>query len=130
MHMPSSIRAAFAHLQKPVCRTSRRCSTAAAGSGAIGPLALGLASAPLVVRLGSGLLLGAAGGAAIWQSQGSSEDLAPCSSSQLPFVRELQAKSSVVEVDTPGNQLRKHPLGKLLVEQDHLVGEMLSHVAI
>ena len=36
-------------------------------------------------------------------------------------VRELAEEEGVEEVLSPGQQLRRHPVGKLVVEQDHLV---------
>ena len=134
MNIQSSLRAAFSHLvggHRPP--RARHCSTSAAGAGALGPSAL-VASAPLTVGLGSGFLLGAGVSTAVWSStHGGSRDVAPSSSSsssEMPFVQELQAKTSVVEVRTPGNQLRKHPIGKLLVDQDHLVRTITRSTSI
>ena len=70
------------------------------------------------VRLGSALLLGGATATA-W-SQGNSDSL-EAHTSEVAWVNELAARQSVQEVLSPGNMLRKHPLAKMLVEQDHLV---------
>ena len=121
-HFGTSFRAALARFRPLAPRPPRQCSTAAAaGAGAVGPLALGLGQSA-AVRLGSAMTLLAGGGAAaVWQSQ-SSDEGEVTATSELPFVAELIAKESVTEVHSPGNQLRKHPIGKLLVDQDHLVG--------
>ena len=96
-------------------RPSRLCTTAV-GAGAVGPfVGLGQSAA---VRLGSALLLGGATATA-W-SQGNSDSL-EAHTSEVAWVNELAARQSVQEVLSPGNMLRKHPLAKMLVEQDHLV---------
>lgn len=45
------------------------------------------------------------------------------SSEAIPWIRQLAEMEGVEEVLSPGQQLRQHPVGKLVVEQDHLVRE-------
>lgn len=41
---------------------------------------------------------------------------------QLPWVQALAAQPGMREVLVPGQQLRKHPVGQFVSEEDHLVG--------
>jgi hypothetical protein len=40
---------------------------------------------------------------------------------KLPWVRALAAQPGMREVLVPGQQLRKHPVGQLVSQEDHLV---------
>lgn len=77
-----------------------------------------------VLRLGSAMMLG--GGAAVaFSKSGSSDELDKTSS--IPWVQELEAQESVEEVLSPGQMFRKHPVGKVLVDQDHLFEVMMQN---
>lgn len=66
----------------------------------------------------------AAGVAAYALSQGweRGDDGRDLSSDKLPWVRTLCQRSGVEEVLSPGQMLRKHPVGRWVSEEDHLVG--------
>ena len=131
----SSFRAAFMRFRPPAPASSSRpnsaprprpCTTAA-GAGAVGPLLanMGWGGGPLAaVRLGS--VLAVAGGGAGFALSQTSEEESLGSTADLPWVAELASRQSVTEVLSPGQQLRQHPIGKLIVDQDHLVSEPLT----
>lgn len=104
----------------------RLCSAAAAGS-ALGPV-LGATKAGAAFRLGSAMLGGAGVGVA-WakQQQQQDDNVLPPATSNLPWVQELESKESVQEVLSPSAALRKHPVGAVLVDQDHLVSCTCDH---
>lgn len=45
-------------------------------------------------------------------------------SAKLPWVQALAAQPGMREVLVPGQQLRKHPVGQLVSEEDHLFETM------
>ncbi len=96
----------------------RPCTTAA-GAGAVGPLLSLNPFGATTVRLGSALVL--AGGSAGFALSQSSEGSEGASTADLAWVQDLASKPSITEVRSPGQMLRQHPIGKLVVEQDHLV---------
>lgn len=106
------------HAGRPAA-ASRLCTTVV-GAGAVSPfIGIGQSAA---VRLGSVLLLGGATATA-WKGNSDSLDT---QASEVAWVNELASRQSVQEVLSPGNMLRKHPLAKMLVEQDHLVSRGAS----
>lgn len=45
------------------------------------------------------------------------------------FLQELAAQPGMKEMLVPGQMLRKHPVGQLLTEDDHLVSSLASAVS-
>ncbi|KAG2501561.1 hypothetical protein HYH03_000068 [Edaphochlamys debaryana] len=102
----------------------------------VGPLSVNVGSALQFlaksgVRFGGGGALLFAGAAyALAQSNRASEDaddrhIQDLSSERVPWVRQLAEGEGVEEVLSPGQQLRHHPIGKLVVEDDHLFETMV-----
>ena len=93
----------------------RHIASAAMGSG----LVQVLAKVPHTYKLGTAALIG--GGAATvygTQQAPNSEDM---ETSQIAWVQELANKEGMREVLVPGQMLRKHPIGQLISEDDHMV---------
>eukprot|EP00955_Chlamydomonas_euryale_P009212 98634-Chlamydomonas_euryale.AAC.11 len=113
------------------------CSAAAAAAGAsaaaVGPAVA--AGGSQSFRYGAGAIVGlGGGGAAVVLSQsGDKEDAgreqakdakqaaAELSEDALPWLAQLLKRPGVTEVLAPGQMLRRHPIAKLVVDQDHLV---------
>jgi hypothetical protein len=99
----------------------RRGVTAAAlgGAGAAGQLVMNLARNPWGGRLVAGVVSGSAATAA-WHWRDENEAVA-FETAEIPWVQELAAQPGMREMLVPGQMLRKHPVGQLLTEDDHLV---------
>ncbi|KAG2453867.1 hypothetical protein HYH02_002074 [Chlamydomonas schloesseri] len=78
-------------------------------------------------RLGGSAVLFAGAAFALAQSNRAtdSDGEGDLSSNRITWVRELAEEEGVEEVLSPGQQLRRHPVGKLVVEQDHLFETMV-----
>jgi hypothetical protein len=88
----------------------------------VGPVLQVLAKAG--ARFGGSAVLLAGAAYALAQSNRApdSDGASHLSSDAIPWVRQLAEREGVEEVLSPGQQLRRHPVGKLVVDQDHLVG--------
>lgn len=99
----------------------RAMCVASAAQSHLGPVLQFIAKGSL--RLGSSAALLAGTAYALAQSNRASEDdpdHGPLDGGPA-WLKELASREGVDEVLSPGQQLRKHPVGKLVVEQDHLV---------
>ncbi|GIL79841.1 hypothetical protein Vretifemale_9121 [Volvox reticuliferus] len=109
------------HQQQQLQRPQGRAQLCVAAAQAhVGPVLQVLAKTG--ARWGGSAVLFAGAAYALAQSNrapesGGTSDL---SSDAIPWVRQLAETNGVEEVLSPGQQLRKHPVGKLVVEQDHL----------
>eukprot|EP00879_Flechtneria_rotunda_P009076 GHRR01009503.1.p1 GENE.GHRR01009503.1~~GHRR01009503.1.p1 ORF type:complete len:183 (+),score=32.34 GHRR01009503.1:236-784(+) len=100
---------------KPLQRTF-----AAAGAGA-GGIAQLVARTPWNARLAVGLVSGGAATAACnWRGD---EEVGPFETAEISWVRELAEQPGLREMLIPGQMLRKHPVGQLIAEDDHLVSD-------
>eukprot|EP00879_Flechtneria_rotunda_P004332 GHRR01004582.1.p1 GENE.GHRR01004582.1~~GHRR01004582.1.p1 ORF type:complete len:295 (+),score=65.66 GHRR01004582.1:236-1120(+) len=101
---------------KPLQRTF-----AAAGAGA-GGIAQLVARTPWNARLAVGLVSGGAATAACnWRGD---EEVGPFETAEISWVRELAEQPGLREMLIPGQMLRKHPVGQLIAEDDHLFETM------
>jgi hypothetical protein len=91
-------------------------SAAAAGGGLVHLLA----RAPHTYKIGTALLV-SGGAVTAYNSNQTMADLEDAESSQIGWVQDLATQEGVSEVLVPGQMLRKHPVGQLLSEEDHLV---------
>lgn len=96
-------------------------SAAAGGAGAAGSLLQLLGRAGWSARLG--VAGGVAASTAAWKWREGDEEGGPFETAQLAWVQELAAQEGMREMLVPGQMLRKHPVGQLLTEDDHLVRE-------
>lgn len=114
--------------QVHVHAAQRMCSSvvAAASSGAVGAYLTPLTKASAGLRLGSAVtLLGGGAAVALASSEESSlGDPSSPQSEQHPAVQQLLEKECVAEVLSPGQMLRRHPVAKVFVDQDHLFEAM------
>lgn len=99
----------------------RLCASAASN---VGGLVFSSAARGLGLRFGSGMVVG--GGAVLYGTQASTSEAdgandASSSLISVPWVTEIAQSPGVQEVLVPGQMLRKHPVGKLVLEEDHLV---------
>ncbi len=102
----------------------RAMCVASAAQSHLGPVLQFIAKGSL--RLGSSAALLAGTAYALAQSNRASEDdpdHGPLDGGPA-WLKELAGREGVDEVLSPGQQLRKHPVGKLVVEQDHLVRQI------
>lgn len=100
--------------------TRHMCSTVASGATVVGPVAFGGAG----YRYGTALLGGGLGGGAVLTltQTGTDEEAGTgINTDDLPWLAQLVERPEVEEVLSPGQMLRRHPVGKMLVDQDHLV---------
>ncbi|GFR48862.1 hypothetical protein Agub_g10816 [Astrephomene gubernaculifera] len=104
---------------------SRRQLCISAAQASLGPVLQTIAKSG--VRWGGSAALFASAAFALAQNNraADSEDHEDLSSEALPWVRELAADENVEEVLSPGQQLRRHPVGKYVVDQDHLFETMV-----
>lgn len=103
----------------------RAMCVASAAQSHLGPVLQFIAKGSL--RLGSSAALLAGTAYALAQSNRASEDdpdHGPLDGGPA-WLKELASREGVDEVLSPGQQLRKHPVGKLVVEQDHLFETMV-----
>ncbi|EFJ49429.1 hypothetical protein VOLCADRAFT_117226 [Volvox carteri f. nagariensis] len=98
----------------------------AAAQAHVGPVLQVLAKTG--ARWGGSAVLFAGAAYALAQSNRApdSEGTGDLSSEAIPWVRQLAETEGVEEVLSPGQQLRKHPVGKMVVEQDHLFETMVA----
>jgi hypothetical protein len=80
---------------------------------------MNLARNPWGGRLVAGVVSGSAATAA-WHWRDENEAVA-FETAEIPWVQELAAQPGMREMLVPGQMLRKHPVGQLLTEDDHLV---------
>mmetsp|Transcript_32245 Transcript_32245/g.71351 ORF Transcript_32245/g.71351 Transcript_32245/m.71351 type:complete len:278 (+) Transcript_32245:89-922(+) len=121
-HCPHPLRQANRAKQPQLHNT---CSTAAAAgaAAAVGPLIE--ATKNVALRVGSAMVLG--GGAVMaWSQNPANEMEKSLSTSSVPWVQQLSQQEQVEEMLNPGQMLRKHPVGKLIVDQDHLFDTMVQ----
>lgn len=128
-------------------RASNRCrsSTAAAGSAGAAHLATEWIARNAVLVFGSGMVVGV-GASSAWrhvederrESYDRQRALAnpargePTSTSKpaladVPWVQELSSQEGMREVLSAGQMLRRHPVGKLVLTQDHLFDELIRN---
>jgi hypothetical protein len=98
----------------------RGVATAALG-GAAGQLILNLARTPWGGRVVAGMVGGGAATAA-WRWREDGEAAPQFETGEIPWVQQLAAQPGNREMLVPGQMLRKHPVGQLIAEDDHLVG--------
>ncbi|KAG1665542.1 hypothetical protein FOA52_000688 [Chlamydomonas sp. UWO 241] len=116
---------------------SSSASGAAAASAAVGPVVMELGSQGTAAwRYSSVLGLGALGGgsaAAVALVAGKTDEEATTkadgvllTTSSLPWLKRMVGRPEVDEVLAPGQMLRKHPIVKQFVDQDHLFETMAA----
>ncbi|GLI68036.1 hypothetical protein VaNZ11_012359 [Volvox africanus] len=112
--------------QQPQQLQGRAQLCVAAAQAHVGPVLQVLAKTG--ARWGGSAVLFAGAAYALAQSNRASESggTSDLSSDVIPWVRQLAETNGVEEVLSPGQQLRKHPVGKLVVEQDHLFETMVA----
>eukprot|EP00882_Tetradesmus_deserticola_P025340 GHRQ01027826.1.p1 GENE.GHRQ01027826.1~~GHRQ01027826.1.p1 ORF type:complete len:199 (+),score=58.88 GHRQ01027826.1:332-928(+) len=99
-------------------------AAAAAGAGAAAGAMGFLSRAAWNARLALGIAGGAAGTAA-WKWRGDHDNVGPLDTQDIAWVQELAGQPGMKEMLVPGQMLRKHPVGQLLAEDDHLVSNPL-----
>jgi hypothetical protein len=92
----------------------------AAAAGAAGALLTQLVQRAGLKLAGGAMVLG--GGFTVLTKEQQVELEATSETAKLPWVQALAAQPGMREVLVPGQQLRKHPVGQLVSEEDHLVG--------
>lgn len=98
-------------------------AAAAAGAGAAGGAIGFLARAAWHSRFALGVAGGAAGTAA-WKWREDQDNVGPFETQEIAWVQELAGQPGMKEMLVPGQMLRKHPVGQLLTEDDHLFETM------
>eukprot|EP00882_Tetradesmus_deserticola_P012165 GHRQ01012889.1.p1 GENE.GHRQ01012889.1~~GHRQ01012889.1.p1 ORF type:complete len:297 (+),score=115.29 GHRQ01012889.1:332-1222(+) len=98
-------------------------AAAAAGAGAAAGAMGFLSRAAWNARLALGIAGGAAGTAA-WKWRGDHDNVGPLDTQDIAWVQELAGQPGMKEMLVPGQMLRKHPVGQLLAEDDHLFETM------
>lgn len=94
-------------------------AAALGGVAGAGQLVRNLARSPWGGRLAAGVASGSAATAAWhWRDDG---EAVTFETADIPWVRDLAAQQGMREMLVPGQMLRKHPVGQLLTEDDHLV---------
>lgn len=94
-------------------------AAALGGAAGAGQLVLNLARSPWGGRLAAGVASGSAATAAWhWRDD---EEAVSFETQEIPWVQELAQQQGMREMLVPGQMLRKHPVGQLLTEDDHLV---------
>ncbi|KAF8068256.1 THEM4 [Scenedesmus sp. PABB004] len=101
-------------------------AAAAAGAGAAGGLVAALLRGAWGARFGAAAFGGGAATAtAAWKWRGDDDaDAGPFETAGIAWVDELARRPGMREMLVPGQQLRKHPVGQLLTEDDHLFETM------
>jgi acyl-coenzyme A thioesterase PaaI-like protein len=61
---------------------------------------------------------------AAWRWKGDDEAPGPFETAEVEWVQELAAQPGMKEMLVPGQMLRKHPIGQLIAEDDHLFETM------
>lgn len=98
----------------------------ALGAGAV-PALQSLAAKAGSRLLGGGAALIAGGTTAFALAQNyAPEEAQDLASDKVPWVSAIAVGVDVEEVQSPGQMLRRHPIGKLVVEQDHLFETMIQ----
>jgi hypothetical protein len=80
-----------------------------------------LTKVPHTYKLGTAALIGG-GAVTVYGTAQQSPNAEDMETSQIPWVQELANKEGMREVLVPGQMLRKHPIGQLISEDDHMVG--------
>ncbi|KIY96726.1 hypothetical protein MNEG_11233 [Monoraphidium neglectum] len=97
----------------------RNVAAAAGAAGALGQL---VQRAGLKLA-GGAMVLGGGGTAVTMMTREQQVEIeASSETAKLAWVQALAAQPGMREVLVPGQQLRKHPVGQLISEEDHLVG--------
>ena len=110
------------HQQAPQQLRSLCLGALGAGAGAGAQALQSLATKAGSRLLGGGAALVAGGTTAFALAQNyAPEEPQDLASDKVPWVSAIAAGVDVEEVQSPGQMLRRHPIGKLVVEQDHLV---------
>lgn len=91
----------------------------AAAAGPAGQLLTQLVSRAGLKLAGGAMVLG--GGVTFMTREQQAQLMAGSETAKLPWVQALAAQPGMREVLVPGQQLRKHPVGQLVSEADHLV---------
>jgi hypothetical protein len=94
-------------------------AAALGGAAGAGQLVMALAKNPWGGRLVAGVVSGSAATAA-WHWRDENESVA-FETAEISWVQDLAAQPGMREMLVPGQMLRKHPVGQLLTEDDHLV---------
>lgn len=81
-------------------------------------------------KLGGGALLLGGGAAVVYHNSDSENEPSNLDTDNVEWVRRLAGGDGVKEVLCPGQMLRKHPIGKIVADDDHLVSLHPLHVAI
>lgn len=97
-------------------------AAALGGAAGAGQLVLNLARNPWGSRLVAGVVSGSAATAA-WHWRDENEAVA-FETAEIPWVQDIAAQPGMREMLVPGQMLRKHPVGQLLTEDDHLFETM------
>lgn len=97
-----------------------RTVAAAAGAGAAGSIVQLIARNPFTGRFAAGLLTGSTATVA-WRWKDDDEAAGPFETAEIQWVQDLAAEPGMKEMLVPGQMLRKHPIGQLISEDDHLV---------
>lgn len=94
----------------------------AAAAGAAGAALQQLVTRAGLKLAGGAMVLGTGGTAFTMLTREQQVELeADSETAKLPWVQALAAQPGMREVLVPGQQLRKHPVGQLVSEEDHLV---------
>lgn len=97
-----------------------------AAAGAVGQLFTQLVQRAGLKLAGGAMVLGGGAGAVTFMTREEQAELEESSeTAKLPWVAALAASPGMREVLVPGQQLRRHPVGQLVSEQDHLFETML-----
>lgn len=99
-------------------------AAALGGAAGAGQLVLNLARNPWGSRVVAGVVSGSAATAA-WHWRDENEAVS-FETAEIPWVQQLAAQQGMREMLVPGQMLRKHPVGQLLTEDDHLVSPVAS----
>eukprot|EP00877_Chromochloris_zofingiensis_P012887 jgi/Chrzof1/7852/Cz02g38260.t1 len=73
--------------------------------------------------MGTAMLV-SGGAAAAWNSNQHQHEHDDFDTARIEWVQQLAAKHGMLEVPIPGQMLRKHPVGQLISEEDHLFETM------
>lgn len=98
---------------------NRFVASAAAGNGLVQLLARG----PHIYKLGTAAIV-SGGAVTVYTTSHAAPGTEDMETSQIGWVQELADREGMREVLIPGQMLRKHPLGQLVSEEDHLFETM------
>ncbi|GLC40664.1 hypothetical protein PLESTM_001099000 [Pleodorina starrii] len=110
--------------QQPLQGRAQLC--VAAAHAHVGPVLQVIAKTGARWGGSAALFAGAAYALAQSNRASDSDGTGDLSSEKIAWIRELAETDGVEEVLSPGQQLRRHPVGKLVVEQDHLFETMVA----